>query len=306
MPEDSLPALIGASVKPDLSRVVVGVDFARLASPEPIVFTQLTDLRGTIRLDHPAPDVVPFAEFFERMTALFRPVAEAFRVQFEAISEGLGRCGAYLAEHPEILAALNDPNREPEPESCNHLCGRTPAHECLGDADGTFAYREGGHQIPMCAPCRTAAGSRSELAQARATGDRWQDSAVDRIFWGMPLEDSDTNWPDDNSNICAHVCGGDPDHTCDVRAATQLTYDLPSGGTRTMPICQPCFNAEWAAGQRYQLVAEDEMVRLECKQCPQMLLHLPPPVDEAQDAIRDACAEHDRLRHAEREETAHA
>lgn len=299
MPDDSLPALVGADLKADLSRIVVGVDFARLAAPEPIVFTQLTDLRGTIRLDHPTPKVVPFTEIVERMTALFRPVVDAFRTQFEAVCTAIRPLADYLAEHPEILTALNDPNREREPEGCHHLCGRDPQHECLGDADGTFAYREGGRQIPMCAPCRTAAGSREELAEVRAAGDRQRDSAVDRIFWGMPLEDSDANWPDDNSNVCAHVCGGDPDHACDARAATQLTYDLPSGGTRAMPVCRPCFNSEWAAKQRYQLVSEGELVRLDCKECPETLLRVPLPIEEAHDAIRDACAEHDRLRHAE-------
>lgn len=122
------------------------------------------------------------------------------------------------------------------------------------------------------------------------------------LEWGAPLEDSDANWPDEDSNVCAHVCGGDADHACDVRAATRLTYDLPSGGTRTMPICHPCRNAEWAAGQRYQLVAEDEMVRLECKECPETLLHIASPTEVAHDAVHDACAEHDRLKHSSGEE----
>lgn len=284
MPDESLPALLGASPKVDLSRVVVGVDFARLASPEPIVFTQLTDLRGTIRLDHPAPEVVPFAEVFERMTALLRPVVEAFRVQFEAVSAAVRAVSAHLMEDPGtaamirgcfIRAALNGSYREPEPEGCHHLCGRD--HECLGEATTTFVHPGGdGREIPMCAPCRDCSVdayvrqgvvSRAEYLElmgadsqpdpggqfdgiiASLDGSYYpppvRTLAAPALDWGMPLEDSDANWPDDNSNVCAHVCGGD--HQCDVRATAQLTYELPSGGLRTMPLCQPCHTAECAA-----------------------------------------------------------
>jgi hypothetical protein len=49
------------------------------------------------------------------------------------------------------------------------------------------------------------------------------------------------------SVTCAHVCGPDPDHACDARAVTRLAYNLPSGGTRSMPICGPCYESETAA-----------------------------------------------------------
>lgn len=65
--------------------------------------------------------------------------------------------------------------------------------------------------------------------------------------WGEPLSASDANWPSDASRVCAHVCGGDADHACDARATATLTYALPSGGTRTMPICGPCHASENAA-----------------------------------------------------------
>ena len=68
------------------------------------------------------------------------------------------------------------------------------------------------------------------------------DSAID---WGNPVEAADADWPAQGST-CAHVCGGGPDHTCDARAATRLTYPLPSGGTRSMPICGPCWESETA------------------------------------------------------------
>lgn len=61
--------------------------------------------------------------------------------------------------------------------------------------------------------------------------------------WGERLTASDANWPA-QGQTCAHVCGGDADHTCDAKASTRLTYTLPSGGTRSMPICQPCYQSE--------------------------------------------------------------
>lgn len=64
------------------------------------------------------------------------------------------------------------------------------------------------------------------------------------LDWGEPLSESDANWPDDASQVCAHICGGD--HECDVRATTSLTYALPSGGKRTMPMCATCKAAEVA------------------------------------------------------------
>lgn len=67
----------------------------------------------------------------------------------------------------------------------------------------------------------------------------------DEEGWGEPLNDADANWPDDASRVCAHICGGD--HECDARAATSLKYELPSGGTRSMPICGPCYTSETAA-----------------------------------------------------------
>ena len=55
------------------------------------------------------------------------------------------------------------------------------------------------------------------------------------------------NWPA-QGNVCAHVCGPDPGHVCDARAVTHLTHPLPSGGTRTLPLCRPCANAEDTGG----------------------------------------------------------
>lgn len=54
------------------------------------------------------------------------------------------------------------------------------------------------------------------------------------------------DWPEQGST-CAHVCGADPDHQCQAGASVHLTYALPSGGTRSMPMCGPCYQSETAA-----------------------------------------------------------
>jgi hypothetical protein len=70
--------------------------------------------------------------------------------------------------------------------------------------------------------------------------------ATPALDWGDPLTEADANWPSQGST-CAHICGAGPDHACDARATTRLVYKLPSGGTRSMPICGPCHESETAA-----------------------------------------------------------
>lgn len=54
----------------------------------------------------------------------------------------------------------------------------------------------------------------------------------------------DLDWPESSyGSTCAHVCGSDG-HSCDVRATRDMTYNLPSGGKRTMPLCTTCYDAE--------------------------------------------------------------
>jgi hypothetical protein len=79
--------------------------------------------------------------------------------------------------------------------------------------------------------------------ELRLSPDAEPGPALDR---GEPLTDADANWPT-QGGTCAHVCGPDPDHRCDARATTRLAYSLPSGGTRSMPICGPCHQSETAA-----------------------------------------------------------
>ncbi len=51
----------------------------------------------------------------------------------------------------------------------------------------------------------------------------------------------------EHGSTCAHVCGPDPDHRCDAKATTALTFTLPSGGVRHLPLCGPCNASEPAA-----------------------------------------------------------
>lgn len=61
-----------------------------------------------------------------------------------------------------------------------------------------------------------------------------------------PELESAKNWAAGGST-CAHVCGPDPGHVCDARAVTMLNHKLPSGGTRELPLCRPCADAEGVA-----------------------------------------------------------
>lgn len=88
-------------------------------------------------------------------------------------------------------------------------------------------------------------GAARRLAATERQPER--DAVAGQLDWGEPLAAAYSNWPTDDSATCAHVCGGDPDHQCDARATTHLTYDLPSGGRRRMPMCGPCFASETAA-----------------------------------------------------------
>lgn len=56
---------------------------------------------------------------------------------------------------------------------------------------------------------------------------------------------SGVHWPAEAA-VCCHVCGPDPGHVCDARATTSITHPLPSGGTRVLPLCGPCRQAESA------------------------------------------------------------
>jgi hypothetical protein len=61
------------------------------------------------------------------------------------------------------------------------------------------------------------------------------------------LSRSELNWPSPDRSAeygttCAHICGGD--HECEARASTSITFDIPSGGKRSMPVCTTCYDAE--------------------------------------------------------------
>lgn len=195
-----------------------------------------------------------FAAWVSSFTEKMRPLMEAMRTRFETLCATLRPLADLLTELHEQFPDPADWVLEPEPEGCHHLCGGMPEHECLGDADGTFAYREGGREIPMCAPCRAAAGgfaTTARMATRLAAASRRADDLDTarraerevRIDYGDPIVPSDADWTA-RGDVCAHVCGGNADHACDARATTTLRYALPSGGTRDMPICEACHAAE--------------------------------------------------------------
>jgi hypothetical protein len=77
---------------------------------------------------------------------------------------------------------------------------------------------------------------------------------TDGLDWGDALTEADANWPAAQGGTCAHICGADPDHACNARAAMRLAYNLPSGGTRSMPICAPCHASESAVNETAPVV----------------------------------------------------
>lgn len=82
---------------------------------------------------------------------------------------------------------------------------------------------------------------------------------------GAPTDaelESAKNWAAGGST-CSHVCGPDPGHVCDARAVTMLRHPLPSGGTRTLPLCGPCADAEDAAQPDLEPIAASPM----CRRC---------------------------------------
>jgi hypothetical protein len=247
-------------------RRVIAIEPA--AGPDAVAVSAWRDTAGVVHFDTVSREEI--ADMIRRLTEAWRPVAEAMRVQFEAICTALRPLAELLAElhvqYPDPAAWVI----EPEPGHCHHLCSLTPDHGCLGEADGTFAYGAGGREVPMCAPCRHVAAmtayvrlgvvTPAEFLESMGVTDRVdQGSEYDGFItslagayagpaldWGDPLTAQDADWPT-QGNTCAHICGAAPDHACDARATTRLKYDLPSGGTRSMPICGPCHASETAA-----------------------------------------------------------
>ena len=179
---------------------------------------------GVFRLDRieatGAQQLTPeqVAAWLAGMAPAFQALREHMQRTMQALGVALRPLAEFIAQHPELLTA------EPEPATrgCHHWCGRWPAHSCAGEATGTLAYRPGGREVPMCDGCRDV----TVTHQPRAL-----------------LPTSDRDWTERGST-CAHVCGPDPGHCCDARATVSITHPLPSGGTRTLPLCGPCHQAE--------------------------------------------------------------
>jgi hypothetical protein len=79
-----------------------------------------------------------------------------------------------------------------------------------------------------------------------AAGRTFREAAETAGGTAEPILASDLDWRA-QGKVCCHVCGPDPGHCCDARATVSITHPLPSGGTRTLPLCGPCHQAEEAA-----------------------------------------------------------
>lgn len=182
--------------------------------PGGAIVTGHRDGNGVLHSDGVQPiDRETLAAWVASLTEKMRPVFEAMRAQFEALCTALRPLAEALADLHERYPDPADWVIEPEPENCFHLCSHGPEHECAGEADGTYVYPHGdGHKTPMCTPC--------------------QDAAVAGLWAG--------------GKTCAHVCGPDPDHACEAGAERHMRYTLPSGTSRALPLCLPCYDSEMA------------------------------------------------------------
>jgi len=226
------PGRIGVGDTPGIPCRVVGFDFTP-DSDGPLV-AGYRDADGALHIDSvgDASPRVQVAYWAQAMAPAFREFHEQMRHTLEAIGVSLRPLVEFIEQHPE----LRDMQPEPPTEGCHHFCGRWPEHDCDGEATGTLAYRPGGREVPVCGGCRDATLARSPRPPARDA------AALD------PELEAAKHWTE-HGGACAHVCGGGADHRCGAKATTSLTYRLPSGGTRRMPICGPCKTAEEAALQ---------------------------------------------------------
>jgi hypothetical protein len=198
------------------------------------------------------PTIVAFEFDVAAFTAALAEAWRRLREQLEPIVRAIGEALRPLIEFLEAHPELAEIQHEAEPPDCRHVCvGHGAPHECDGEATGLHAYSPSGREVPMCGPCIEAARAQREqpglvdryLADAQARGRDTRSVTLSRE--AVMIHSRHRDWPEQGST-CAHVCGPDPDHACLARATEYLTYPLPSGGTRRMPVCAPCHASETA------------------------------------------------------------
>lgn len=259
MPEPAFPSRVGIGDGPEIPCYFAGYDFTSNGAGPVIAGRRYAD--GTVYIDwvtEPVSDQTGAAgqSTFTADRAGWHAIgsprpASDFLVDLDAPPNSCTRCGgdqrhhgeqhAYAAPTDGVRLARMKFRRE---KRLNPMREATPSPDLLIQfvAD-TTALRQ--------AIERLADGLDRVAEASRPVAQAIRGRAVeDRIYWGDPIEESDANWPvygdddEDEALVCEHVCGADPGHACDARASTRLTYGLPSGGTRTMHICRPCYESE--------------------------------------------------------------
>lgn len=335
MPESAFPSRIGVGDGPGIPCRFVAADFTPHGGSALVAGHR--DAGGVVYIDRwesdpaPGPTEVGQSTFTAERAGSHsvgapRPASD-FLVDLDAPPNSCTRCGIEQRDHGEdhAYAEPTDSVRLARMKSRHtKRLAASPRYELTPDLIVEFQVNTGAFTAAIVRAMEGLSEATRRMGEAtrpviesirrqqliaevnQRTGERIEACRVrrasapeDAIDWGDPLVDSDADWPARGAvnEVCAHVCGADPDHICSARADTFLQYELPSGGTRDMPICWPCFSSEWAAKQRYELVDEGKLVRLDCKECPETLLRVAHPTEEAHEAVREACAEHDQLKH---------
>jgi len=256
------PDWIGVGDGPGIPCRVLGIDFAPDGGGPPVVGHR--DADGVLHIDSAAtarrPSHGEIVAHFSRL----RPAA-GFLVDISAPPNSCARCGTDQRGHDGDHAYT-------QPDDALRLArmkerrrarlNPPPTVAALPDVLVTFAVdttrlaesmRRLGEAIsgalqPAVAAerARQAAITTGAAAPAESPGYEAMRRAILALPTSGPILASDADW-DAQGSVCAHVCGGSPDHVCDARATTTIRYRLPSGGTRALPLCAPCAEAETAA-----------------------------------------------------------
>lgn len=209
----------------------VAVDFAR--SDETAAVSGHRDADGILHLDRAGTERPPMVELNEHFSRL-RTSAD-FLVDVTAPPNGCERCGtlerdhatdhSYVTPADALRLARMKTRREAR-------LNPAPRPALLPEVFATFTADTSRLAEAMLRIGETITRSMQPVfAQIRS---------VAFTLSGAPVE---ANWAAEGS-VCAHVCGPDPGHVCDARATTTIRHALPSGGTRTLPLCGPCHAAE--------------------------------------------------------------
>ncbi len=256
------PDRIGVGDGPGAPCRVIGFDF----TPDrdgPIV-TGRRDADGVLHIDSVRTPRRPSHDEIVAHFSRLRTAAD-FAVDITAPPNSCARCGTDQRDHdtghayvqPDDalrLARMRERRRArltPRPQFAqlpDVLVTFTADTTRLADSVRRLGEAISGALQPAIAAER--ARQESITAGTRTPAETPEYEALRRAILALstsgPILASDADW-DAQGAVCAHVCGGSPDHVCDARATTTIRHPLPSGGTRALPLCAPCAEAETAA-----------------------------------------------------------